>query len=143
MSRRVAQPADGPLPEYEETTPVANKITLCPGTDHERTILLKVPEGKAGREKTVRLLPLMAHLQQFDGKEIDLALLSSVIGQLWSKDDFEDEILPFVLGMESANDRAYLDEHLGLIEAFDVFARAASYVMSGGMREEVQAALKK
>jgi len=91
----------------------------------------------------VKLLPLMAHLSEFQDEQLDLAKLAKVVGELWSNETFEGEILPFVLGMETEQDRSYLNKHLGLMETFEVFARAAGFILSGGKSDEVEAAVKK
>lgn len=131
-------------PEYEDEIPVANKVTIAPHTDHERTILLRVPRGREARKKTAQLLPSLTNIDAFkdtDGrKEMSFADIIKMIEQFWKFEEFEEVLLPFALQLEE--DLDYLEE-LTLMEAFEAFMKAAMYIVSGGATEEAREALKK
>lgn len=117
-------------PTYEDEIAIANKITIAPHTDHERTIRLKVPRGRVNRKKTAELLPLLGELQEFadDSGAVDMKKMGAIISKLWGSEKFEDEIIPFALQMEE--DLAYLEE-LTMMEVFQAFMEAASYILGG------------
>jgi hypothetical protein len=140
-------------PAYEDEIPVANKVTIAPHTDHERTILLKVPAGRENRKKTAQLLPFIVDIERLrpqkdeDGEgesQVNLAAMAAMIDSLWGEnsDKFEDEILPFALQMDLQKDQKYLDK-LTLMEAFEAFLTASMFHISGGRTDEAVEALKK
>lgn len=101
-------------PASEDKIEVANKVTLCPGTEFERTILLDIPRGREGRKMTARLLPMMERLTgMLSGgvNEDNFSSFVTVVRELWGDEKFEDEIFPFVLGLKP--DDPILD-HMGL-----------------------------
>jgi hypothetical protein len=137
-------------PTYDDEISVANKVTLNPHhPDYERTILLPEPRGRKARETTVELMPFLEYMSKFvdvDGNiaRQDIQLFSGIITTLWSKKDFEERLLPFVLGLDPNNetDRETL-ESLTLTGAFEAFIQGFNYLMSGSNDEEFQAAKKK
>lgn len=130
-------------PTYEDEIPIANKLTIAAHTDHERTILVRVPVGRAARKKTAKLLPLLGKLDFGEGeKNFDLTKVANVIGTLWSSDEFEDELVPFVLDMEDQDGQDYL-EKLTLMEVLEAFMEATGIIMGGSQQEDFQEAVKK
>jgi hypothetical protein len=133
-------------PAYEDEIPVANKVTIAPHTNHERTILLKVPAGRENRKKTAQLLPFIVEIERLRPKEgeANLAAMAEMIESIWGEnsDKFEEEILPFALQMDLQKDQKYLDK-LTLMEVFEAFLSAAMFIVSGGRTDEAVEALKK
>lgn len=142
MTTKRAPKESSLTPTYEEENPAANKLTIAPHTEHERTILLHIPRGRANRKKTAELLPFLAAMDAYSEKSLTMSDMSEIIGQMWADDKFEEDIVPFVLGFESQRDINYLED-LSLMELFEAFMTAAGYIITGGEREDFQEALKK
>lgn len=122
-------------------------ITIAEGTDYEKVVELKILRGKKYRDMHLKLLETFSDLDTVSrGLEGggQLKAIIEVIGRLFANQniDFEGEMLPFALGMESPEDKEYLSELLPL-EQFMAYMEAAAFVVNGGKSEGVQAALKK
>ncbi len=128
-------------------SPASNKLTLREGTPEEFTVLLRVPRGSEGRKKTAELIPFMKHMRTFmnaDG-EVQTGVeqffsFMNIAGELWANGEFETEVLPFVLGLESDDKNL---ETLSMMEAFTAFMAGLSYIMAGVDAPEVAEAEKK
>lgn len=121
-----------------------NQILIAEGTDLERVVDLKIPRGKQYRNKHLRLLETFGELENVakDGVS-NLKSIIEVINNLFgSSDDFEDEMVPFVLSMDSNDDLEFLD-NLTPMEKFTAYMQAASYIVGGGQTEATDTALKK
>ncbi len=116
----------------------APTITLSRGYPEEKQITLSRPKGSNARQKMAEVLAFSKKVQQIR-KEVDdlngsgddqsedmiAEKMLQVIEILWNEPDFESVILPFVLDMESEEDRKYLQE-----EGTPVEILAAFYVAS-------------
>lgn len=122
-----------------------NKIVLAEGTLDERTIYLNRPKGRKSREMMPKVLAFMTELskQQTESAN-DTESVSKLILQFWSKSEFEDELVPFVLQLDTTDGRKYLDENLTTVEMIDAFSKAAQYLIEESFqRKEVEEALGK
>lgn len=134
-------------PKSTTESPTPNKLTLREGTPDEFTVILRVPRGKDGRKKTADLIPFMKHMKQFmsvdgvvqTGAEQFFAFMD-IAEELWQDGKFEDDILPFTLGLEAGDKRL---ETLNMMEAFTAFMAGLSYIMAGVDAPEVAEAQKK
>lgn len=136
--RREEKEQEGLTPDYEDENPVINKVTLAPKTEFEKTILLRVPRGKQARKQTAELIPFLAGLDAFnteDTEKISFKQFGEAVDTLWGEDQFEDEIVPFVFDFKTPKEKKYL-ENLTLMEMFEGFMKAATYVLTGGASDE-------
>lgn len=122
---------------------VKNKIVLAEGTEQEKTIYLQKPKGRKARETMPKVLTFMAELSKNTGSN-DMNTVSNLVSTLWSKSDFEDNLVPFVLQLDNPEGRRYLDENCTLVEILEAFSKAAQYLLEESFqRPEVQEALGK
>lgn len=129
-----------PKPKPVENGRISNKLVLKKGTEFEKEITLQVPFGKEGRKATAKLLPLVGKIDKLTGENVGMAELTDIVFNLWDQDEFEDELLPTVLGLD-VNDETLV--HLGMMEALLAFVQAVSFILSDADSPEVTAALKK
>lgn len=125
---------------------IRNKIVLGEGTDQEKTIYLSKPKGRKAREMMPKVLAFMSELSknQSSGKKNTMDEVSKTISQFWSKTEFESELLPFVLQLDTIDGRTYLEENCTIGEILQSFTKAAQYLIEESFqREEVQDALGK
>lgn len=121
-------------------------VVVAEGTDHERKLELKLLRGKRYKQLHLKLLETFAELEgisrSLEGSQ--LKGIIEAISRLFANEsiDFEGEMLPFALGLDSAEDRQWIEELLPL-EQFMAYMEAAAFIVNGGKSEAVQAALKK
>ena len=121
-----------------------NKIVLSEGTDYERTIYLNRPKGRKAREMMPKVLAFMTELSKQQEDATDVESVSRLILQFWSKSEFEEMLVPFVLQMDTQEGRKYLDENCTLVEILDAFSKAAQYLIEESFqRKEVEEAMGK
>lgn len=123
-----------------------NKIVLNEGYEEEKTIYLKRPKGRKAREMMPKVLSFMSELslEADEDGNADVETVSVLIGRFWSKEEFEDTLLPFVLQMEDEEGRKYLEEECTVVDILDAFSKAASYLIEESFqRKEVEEALGK
>jgi hypothetical protein len=123
-----------------------NKIVLAEGTDYERTIYLNKPKGRKAREMMPKVLAFMSELSksQDNGSVSDVEEVSNMMLKFWSKSEFEDVLVPFVLQMDTVEGKRYLDENCTTVEIIDAFSKAAQYLIEESFqRAEVEEALGK
>lgn len=123
---------------YDDKLPVANKITFfAHDSERERTILMQPFVGEEGMEKDIRIIEFAERLYKSEGGE--LALLKEL-----AKDPEFKDMVSMALGMDSPEDRAWLDANFNLMSWFDALKAAIDYRMAGSVwRPDVQAALGK
>lgn len=127
-----------------------NTIIFGEGTDYERTLHLKAPRGKKARVMMPRILSFMsavAEKQRASGKEedgLDFEEINAMLTAFWSNNDFEDILVPFVLGLDDPEGKKYLEENGTTMDIVASFMAAAQYMIEESFgRKEVQAALGK
>lgn len=124
-----------------------NKIVLSEGTEAERTIYLKRPKGRKAREMMPKVLAFMSDLSKVadDGGDADdIESVLSLVNKFWSAEVFENELVPFVLQMESEDDKKYLNEECTIVDIIDGFTKAAQFLIEESFqRKEVQEAMGK
>ena len=121
-------------------------IKIAEGTEYERVVELKILRGKKYRDMHLKLLETFSDLEVIsknDGSG-QLKGIIKAIEELFTNEniDFEGQMLPFALGMESEEDKEYLSNLLPL-EQFMAYTEAAAFIVNGGKSVAVQAALKK
>lgn len=139
-------------PEYEDKIPVANKVTIAPKTEWEKTLLLRRPTGRANRVKVAKVMPHVARFQEFADEDETLlseaerrrrnARFMTVMAEIWAEPGFEEEIVPFVLGLDDEPGQRYL-ENLEFTDLMGPVMKAIMYVSSRENTEALQEALKK
>lgn len=122
----------------------ANEIIIAEGTDQERVHKLKILRGKKYRSQHLKLLDTFGELEAVSRGDAasQFKAVIDAIKNLFGQEEFEDEMLPFSLGMETDEERDYLDNLLPL-EKFMAYMQGATFIVNGAQTEGVQAALKK
>lgn len=123
----------------------ANKITIAEGTEYAREHTLKILRGKKYRDKHLKLLETFGELEAVSRNAGDGSQFKAVIDaikNLFTIEDFEAEMLPFALGMETDEEKKYLEDLMPL-EQFMAYMQGAAYIVNGASADGVQAALKK
>lgn len=121
-----------------------HKIILGEGTDYEKTIYLERPKGRKSREMMPKVLSFMAQLKDLRQDENDLGSILALVDAFWTRDEFENILVPYVLGLDNPEGRKYLDENCTMVEIMEAFSSAANFLIEQSFaRREVQAALGK
>jgi hypothetical protein len=138
MAKRIA------VPQVNGST-AANVITIAEGTEYAREHKLKILRGKQYRDKHLKLLETFGELEAVsrvsEGGSQFKAVIEA-IQKLFTIESFEAEMLPFALGMETDEEKKYLEDLLPL-EQFMAYMQGAAYIVNGASSDGVQAALKK
>lgn len=139
-------------PEYEDKIPVANKVTIAPKTEWEKTILLERPKGRENRVKVAKIMPFVTRFEEFvEESDDDLsdiqrrrrnARFMTVMAEVWAEPNFEEEIVPFVLNLDDEPGRRYL-ENLEFTDLMGPVMKAMMYVTSRENTPALQESLKK
>lgn len=123
-----------------------DEIVIAEGTDQEWTHKLVVPRGKKYQARHLKLLGTFGKLEgiaaKMDSGSTAMEDILQAIEDMFTQKDFDDIMLPFALNMHEEGDRDRLDMLLPL-EKFMAYMGAASFIVSGGKKEEVEVALKK
>lgn len=122
----------------------SDEIIIAEGTDESRVHRLKILRGKKYRDQHLRLLETFGELEAVSRGDAasQFKAVIDAIKNLFGQETFEDEMLPFALGMETDEEREYLDNLLPL-EKFMAYMQGATFIVNGAQSEGVQAALKK
>lgn len=117
-----------------------NKIVvLGAGTEFEKNIELKPLRGKQARYMMPKILAFLAKMRNMQETEDQFEMAVTLMDTLWQDNEFEDVILPFVLGVTSED-----LENYGNMDLITVFGEAANYLIESTFsRKEVSAALGK
>ncbi len=120
-----------------------NQIKVAPGTELERVLTISIPRGRQHRDRHMRVLATFGDLEGLvSGGEVQIKQIVEAIERVFGAEKFEDEMVPFVLGMDDEAGRAYLDELLPL-EKFIAYMEAAAIFVGGMQNPAVDMALKK
>lgn len=127
-----------------------NKLIFGEGTDYQRELYIKAPRGKKARlmmPKVLNFMSKVAERQREAGKEeegLDFEEINAMLSAFWSTDEFEDSLVPFVLGLDDPEGRKYLEDNGTTMDIVASFMVAAQYLIEESFgRKEVQAALGK
>jgi hypothetical protein len=127
-----------------------HKIVFGEGTDYERELYVHPPKGKKARmmmPKILSFMSMIAEKQRSSGKEeegLDFEQINSMLTAFWSTSEFEDVLVPFVLGLDDPEGRKYLEENGTTMDIVSSFMVAAQHLIEESFgRKEVQAALGK
>lgn len=105
------------------------------------------PKGKISRKKLPMLLDFMTKLQESNvdiNDTEDVNRMIMVIKKIWGENQFEEELVPFVLQMYSPEEQKILNEQLTSLEILEPFMEAAQWTMEQAFsKPEVKEALKK
>lgn len=122
-----------------------HKIILGEGEDYEKTLYIDRPKGRKAREMMPKVLSFAAKLQQLRADEKDnLDAFLMLVEAFWGQAEFEETLLPYVLGLDNDAGKKYLNENCTLVELMEAFNDAAGFLIEQSFsRPEVQAALGK
>lgn len=122
-----------------------HKIVLGEGEDYEKTVYIEKPKGRKAREMMPKVLSFAAKLQQLRADEKDnIETFLALVEAFWGQNDFEEVLLPYVLGLDNPEGRKYLNENCTLVELMEAFNVAAGFLIEQSFsKPEVQAALGK
>ena len=120
-----------------------HKLTIGLGTDYEKVLYIEPPKGRKAREKMPKVLGFAAKLQGLRSDErSDLDTILQMVDTFWGVETFENELVPYVLGLDNDEGRKYLDENCTMVEVIDAFNEAAGFLIERSFnRAEVQEAL--
>lgn len=118
------------------------ELIIGEGTEYERRIILPKPRGRRAREMMPKLTSFMKSVTASEGAD-DTDILET-IQRFWDQSEFEDVLVPYVLGLEDPEGREYLNEECTTVDILNAFMEAATHIiMSSSNRPEVVEALKK
>lgn len=122
-----------------------HKLTIGTGTDYEKVLYIESPKGRKAREKMPKVLAFAAKLQGLRSDErSDLETILQMVDTFWGMSEFENELVPYVLGLDTEDGKKYLDENCTMVEVIDAFNEAAGFLIERSFnRVEVQEALGK
>lgn len=122
-----------------------HKVIFGEGTDYERVLWIDRPTGRKAREMMPKVLSFAAKLQSLRTEErSDLDTILEMIETFWGKDEFENELAPYVLGLDNPDGLKFLNEKGTIVELLDSFNDAAGFLIEQAFnRQEVQEALGK
>lgn len=132
-----------------EEIKVVNKIVLAwvdeDGQTHEYIKRLKRPKGRFARIMLPRVLKFVSQLAEHESKLDDTTDIFSqmeLIEQFFTAEN--EELFPFVLQLDTDEEKRILEEELSPGETLRAVSEAAGYIISESFsRPEVEAALKK
>lgn len=127
--------------EVDKELLAPNQIIVAKGKPYQRIITINPPRGRKNRKKLATHFPLIASLRKLSSED-QFGSMAEVMRELWASDEFEGEVLPLVLGLETPDERLYLEE-LTLMEAFQAFAEAVSVIMTPEEADLLEEAQKK
>lgn len=138
------------------------QVTLCAGKEHELEVDIPQPVGSKWIGKWSKLAKFVFEFAremfpqilteegftadvQLDVTDQDsLMRIFETLNKYFDQDEFRNEILPMVLGLDFPQGRQYIAQFVGDQEAMASFLPAAMMIISGTEnREDVQAAKKK
>lgn len=118
---------------------MSKTIVLGENTEFEKRIELKPLRGKEARYKMPKILAFLAKMRNMQDSEDQFDSVVNLMELLWSDTEFEESILPFVLGVDSKELESY-----GNMDLLTAFGEAANYLVESTFsRKEVSAALGK
>lgn len=118
---------------------MSKTIVLGENTEFEKRIELKPLRGKEARYKMPKILAFLAKMRNMQDSEDQFDSVVNLMELLWSDTEFEESILPFVLGVDSKE-----LEYYGNMDLLTAFGEAANYLVESTFsRKEVSAALGK
>lgn len=127
-----------------------NKIIFGEGTDYQRELTIRPPRGKAARMMMPRILSFMSSVAQKQrdlGREdegLDFEEINEMLTAFWKTSEFEDVLVPFVLGLDNPEGRKFLEENGTTMDIVSSFMTASQQLIEESFgRKEVQAALGK
>lgn len=122
----------------------STKIVLGKGTEYEKEVVIVRPKGKLARKMMPKVLGVVAKMRELNVSEDNFDASMQLINTFWGVDEFENEILPYVLNLDTEEGRQYLDENCTLGEILSAFNEAAGFLLEETFGSpEVQEALGK
>lgn len=119
-------------------------IVIGEGTDYEKVLHIERPKGKIARKMMPKILDFMASIKDMNSGETELESVLNLINTFWSMEEFEEVLVPYVLGLDDEQGRQYLDENCTIIELIESFTKAANFLIEESFsKAEVQQALGK
>lgn len=130
---------------------VLNKITwVWEGEDgevHTYEKRLRPPKGRLARQMMPRVLRFMGEVADITEGQKSIPGLTGQLGvieKFWTDPAYENELFPFILQLETDEERRIVDEELTMVEIIQSITEAAQYLISESFqRKDVQEALKK
>ncbi|NJO31717.1 MAG: hypothetical protein HC874_32330 [Richelia sp. SL_2_1] len=123
---------------------VKHKIVLGENTDYEKTIYIDRPKGRKAREMMPKILSFMGKLKDLRQDENDLDSILGLVDAFWSREEFENVLVPYVLGLDNPEGMKFLDENCTMVEIMEAFSSASGFLIEQSFsRRDVQAALGK
>jgi len=150
-------------------TKYVGEVTIAKGKEWEREVNIPYPKGKKWRKMSPKLMQFVLMFSENsrklsepepefveagdiitpDGKispeeeaKKNLEMVKA-IGSLWDEDEFENDYLPAVFGLDTPDGRKYLENEGTMMDMVEPFLTAASMIMAAAMGgEDVQTALK-
>lgn len=114
-------------------------VVLGEGTEFEKKIELKPLRGKNARYMMPKVLAFLAKMRNMQESSDQFETAVTLMDLLWSNNEFEEVILPFVLGVSTEE-----LENYGNMDLITIFSEAANYLIESTFsRREVQAAMGK
>lgn len=122
-----------------------HKVIIGEGTDYEKVLWIDRPKGAEARKMMPRVLGFAAKMQGLKQDEQDnIGSVLALVEAFWGFEEFENSLLPYVLGLNDEKGRKYLNENCTMMELMDAFNSAAGFLIEESFaRAEVQAALGK
>lgn len=119
-------------------------IVIGEGQDYEKTVYVERPKGRKAREMMPKVLSFMAKLRDLKQDETDIDSILSLVDAFWSRTEFENELVPYVLGMDTPEGKEWLNDNGTIVEIMEAFSTAANFLIEQSFsKAEVQAALGK
>jgi hypothetical protein len=122
-----------------------HKITFGEGTDYEKTLYIERPKGRRSREMMPKVLSFAAKLQDLKTEEqTNLDTILQMVDTFWGLDEFENVLVPYVLGLDNPEGLEFLKNNGTMVEVIDAFNEAAGFLIDQSFsRAETQEALGK
>lgn len=116
------------------------EIIFGKGQDYERTLLIFPAKGKKAR----KMMPSITAFMEKVAKGGDSSNPIDVMNQFWSDSEFEDILVPYVLGLDTKEGKEYLENEGTPLDVLNAFMEAATYLVGTSLNSpEVAEALKK
>lgn len=121
------------------------KVVFGPNTEYERILWIERPKGRKAREMMPKVLAFAAKLQTLSSEEKqDINTIVAMVDVFWGREEFENVLVPYVLGLDSKEGQEFLNSNGTIMEVINAFNEAAGFLINESFSQgEVQAALGK
>jgi len=124
-------------------------FVVAEGTEFERELIKKLPRGRRNRGITAKIIQSISGFGSLEEGNFNIVKMGGAMSTLFDFPDFDDVLLPTVLGLADANgkvlkeDKEWLD-NLSDMEIFEAYMEMAMFIVgSGNLGEQVATAQKK